>query len=96
VPQDGETPLYYASRKGRADVVGALLAKGADVEAKDNVSIEYAWLPSGDLPLFLSIDFHFAKPIRNGPDPTDYATERTRQIMPTVQGRRPPPYPRYG
>jgi hypothetical protein len=39
VLQNGWTPLYNASSKGHAGVVGALLAKGADVEAKDNVSM---------------------------------------------------------
>ena len=42
MPQDGETPLYAASEKGFLDVVVALLAKGADVEAKNNVSIARA------------------------------------------------------
>jgi hypothetical protein len=39
VLQNGGTPLYAASSSGHAEVVGALLAKGADVEAKDNVSM---------------------------------------------------------
>jgi ankyrin repeat protein len=38
-PQDGRTPLYAAVYKGHAEVVGALLAKGADVEAKADVSM---------------------------------------------------------
>ncbi len=38
-PQDGETPLCYASSNGRSEVVRALLAKGADVEAKNKVTI---------------------------------------------------------
>jgi hypothetical protein len=62
-PQDGITPLYFASKEGHLAVAEALLAKGADVEAKDNVSIrarlrplsislthahaERAWLPLG-------------------------------------------------
>jgi ankyrin repeat protein len=36
-PQNGWTPLYSASYKGHAKVVGALLAKGADMEAKADV-----------------------------------------------------------
>ena len=36
-PQDGLTPLHIASVEGHAEVVAALLAKGADVEAKTNV-----------------------------------------------------------
>ena len=39
VRQDGWTPLHVASLKGRVEVVAALLAKGADVKAKDKVSI---------------------------------------------------------
>jgi hypothetical protein len=37
--QDGWTPLNFASSKGHAVAVGVLLANGADVEAKDNVSV---------------------------------------------------------
>jgi ankyrin repeat protein len=37
--QDGWTPLYAASSNGHAEVVGALLAKGADVEAQTKVSV---------------------------------------------------------
>jgi hypothetical protein len=43
VPQFGCTPLLYASQNGHLAVVGALLAKGADVQAKDNVSIARAF-----------------------------------------------------
>jgi ankyrin repeat protein len=39
VLQNGGTPLYAASSNGHAEVVGSLLAKGADVESKDNVSV---------------------------------------------------------
>jgi ankyrin repeat protein len=39
-PQEGLTPLHFASQSGHLEVVEALLAKGADVEAKTNVSIE--------------------------------------------------------
>jgi ankyrin repeat protein len=38
-PQDGLMPLHAASVCGHSEVVGALLEKGADVEAKDKVSI---------------------------------------------------------
>jgi ankyrin repeat protein len=38
-PQDGWTPLYTASYLGNAEVVRALLANGADVEAKADVSM---------------------------------------------------------
>jgi ankyrin repeat protein len=38
----GETPLYAACSSGHLEVVGALLAKGADVQATNNVSIERA------------------------------------------------------
>jgi ankyrin repeat protein len=41
-PQNGETPLFIASFNGHAEVVRALLAKGADVLAKTNVSIARA------------------------------------------------------
>ncbi len=41
-PQDGGTPLHIASQNGHLEVIEALLAKGADVEAKKNVSIARA------------------------------------------------------
>jgi hypothetical protein len=44
--QSGCTPLYAASQKCHAEVVTALLAKGADPEAKDNVSIMAMQAPS--------------------------------------------------
>ena len=37
VRQFGATPLYVASQEGHLEVVAALLAQGADVEAKTNV-----------------------------------------------------------
>ena len=37
VRQDGTTPLLIACHNGHVEVVGALLAKGGDVEAKTNV-----------------------------------------------------------
>ena len=41
-PQDGWTPLYAASHGGHLKVVEALLARGADVEAKTKVPIARA------------------------------------------------------
>jgi ankyrin repeat protein len=42
-PQSGgSTPLLLASQNGHLAVVEALLAKGADVQAKDDVSIARA------------------------------------------------------
>jgi ankyrin repeat protein len=38
-PQNGWTPLHSASRNGHVEVVEALLAKDADVEAREKVSI---------------------------------------------------------
>ena len=41
-PQNGYSPLYAASRNGHWEVVEALLARGADVEAKTKVPIARA------------------------------------------------------
>ena len=41
-PQDGSTPLHAASKRDHLEVVEELLARGADVQAKDNVSIARA------------------------------------------------------
>jgi hypothetical protein len=69
-PQGGRTPLHIASLGGHLEVVGALLARGADVEAKTNVSIarlrplsfalthahaECAWLPLRDVPVCIPL-----------------------------------------
>jgi len=35
----GETALHYGARYGHIDVVGVLLQAGADIHAKNNVSI---------------------------------------------------------
>ncbi len=39
-PQNGWTPLHNASKEGHLEVVEALLAKGADVQAKTNAKHE--------------------------------------------------------
>ena len=36
-PQDGHTPLIKAAMEGEREVVGNLLGKGANIEAKDEV-----------------------------------------------------------
>jgi ankyrin repeat protein len=36
-PQDGKAVLYYAARHGWLDLIDKLLAKGADINVKDNV-----------------------------------------------------------
>jgi ankyrin repeat protein len=33
--QDGTTPMHYAARKGQIESIKALVAAGADVNAKD-------------------------------------------------------------
>ena len=43
--QDGNTPLIYASWNGHVGVVSELLGKGANIEAKGDVSFVYVvWL----------------------------------------------------
>jgi ankyrin repeat protein len=42
VPQNGRKPLQAACYNGNLEVIGALLAKGADVQAKDDVSMARA------------------------------------------------------
>ena len=37
-PQDGDTPLHWAARRGKEDVVKVLVEKGADVNAVNSVS----------------------------------------------------------
>ena len=44
-PQDGRTPLHRASLKGHLKVVEALLANGADLHTKSDVSIARACAP---------------------------------------------------
>jgi hypothetical protein len=44
-PQIGWTPLWRASYNGSLEVVEALLAKGADVQANDIVSVAHACAP---------------------------------------------------
>lgn len=42
LPQDGLTPLLWAAQHGTPDVVGVLVAAGADKEARDEVSVPVA------------------------------------------------------
>jgi hypothetical protein len=35
-PQDGQAAFHFAARNGHVDLIEPLLAKGADIEAKDN------------------------------------------------------------
>jgi ankyrin repeat protein len=70
VPQDGQTLLHAACINGKLEMVEALLAKGADVQAKANVSIARARAlclsrshahmqnahPLGDVPVCLSLE----------------------------------------
>ena len=42
--QVGWTPLHVAAKKGHLQVVELLVAKGADVEAKDKVgAVAFSW-----------------------------------------------------
>jgi len=43
----GQTPIYYASRDGRIDVIKLLLQWGADVNHKDNISKRRIGQPHG-------------------------------------------------
>ena len=47
--QGGVTPLYYASGNGRLEICKLLLAAGAAVDAKDNVSILCSGVQCGDV-----------------------------------------------
>ena len=38
--QDGETPLLWAARNSRGEIVANLLEKGAEVDARDEVRID--------------------------------------------------------
>ena len=42
-PQDGRTPLHVAAANGDAAAVAALIAGGADLEAKDEVPMRPCW-----------------------------------------------------
>ena len=48
--QDGRTPLLWAARYGHKDVAALLLERGADKEAKDNVSVPMHAGPAATLP----------------------------------------------
>ena len=37
-PQDGDTPVHNAARRGEEDVVKVLVEKGANITAVNNVS----------------------------------------------------------
>ena len=42
--QHGDTPLTYAAIKGHLPVVEYLVERGADMEARDNVSDVISWM----------------------------------------------------
>ena len=48
--QDGRTPLHYAALNGHKDVAALLLERGADKEAKNNVSVPMHVGPAAALP----------------------------------------------
>ena len=42
--QDGDTPLLLAAENGHLPLVEYLVEKGADIEAKNNVSDVISWM----------------------------------------------------
>ena len=78
---DGETPLHRAAVKGHKEVVELLIAKGADVNAKDNLgTLRYA--ASGGrkevVEVLIAAGTDVNAKDRHGKTPLDHAIRRKR------------------